>query len=352
MNLTDSGLLTLRPEGVYCPEGDFYIDPWRPVSRAVVTHGHSDHARWGCNSYVCATTSKEILRHRLGEDIRVQAVEFGEKSVVNGVTLSLHPAGHILGSAQVRVERNGEVAVVTGDYKREPDATCEVFEPVEAHCFISESTFGLPIYRWEPQELVAAAINRWWSENADRGVASVLLGYALGKSQRLLAMVDPSIGPIVTHGSVAPLNAIYRNEGIPLPLTKNVLNVDKADLRRALVIAPPSALGTPWMKRFGEYSDAFASGWMTVRGARRRRSVDRGFVVSDHVDWPSLLQSVDESKAERVWVTHGYSSVVARYLQETRGLDARVLSTEWEGESMKEEAPAEGAEQESEGGEA
>lgn len=336
MKLTDSGLLTLRPEGVYCPDGDFYIDPWRPVERAVVTHGHSDHARWGCRSYVCALSSKEILRHRLGEDIRVQGLAFGEKSVVNGVTLSLHPAGHILGSAQVRVERNGEVAVITGDYKREPDQTCEPFQPVRAHCFVSESTFGLPIYRWKPQELVAAEINAWWSSNAEQGIASVLMGYSLGKAQRLLAMIDPSLGPIVTHGSIAPLNAIYRAEGIPLPVTKNVLNLQKEELRRALILAPPSALGTPWIKRFGEFSDAFASGWMTVRGAKRRRAIDRGFVVSDHVDWPSLLESVQESGAERVWLTHGYSSVVARYLQETRGLDARVLSTEWEGESLQE----------------
>lgn len=336
MNLTDSGLLTLRPEGVYCPEGDFYIDPWRPVGRAIVTHGHSDHARWGCRSYLCASSSTEILRHRLGGEIRVQGLAFGERSVINGVTLSLHPAGHILGSAQVRVERNGEVAVVTGDYKREPDRTCEPFEAVQAHCFVSESTFGLPIYRWKEQEQVAREINQWWNSNAERSVASVLMGYSLGKAQRLLAMVDPSIGPIVTHGSIAPLNAIYRSEGVDLPAAKNVLNVPKEALRRALVIAPPSALGTPWIKRFGDFSDAFASGWMAMRGAKRRRSIDRGFVVSDHVDWPSLLQSVEESRAERVWLTHGYSSVVARYLQETRGLDARVLSTEWEGESLKE----------------
>jgi len=345
MNLTDSGLLALRPEGVYCPEGDFYIDPWRPVKRAVVTHGHSDHARWGCNEYVCARSSREILRHRLGEDIRVQGLSFGEKVLVNGVTLSLHPAGHILGSAQVRVERKGEVAVVTGDYKREPDRTCEAFDPIRAHCFVSESTFGLPIYKWKPQEIVAAEINAWWSSNAERQVASVLMGYALGKAQRLLAMVDPTIGPIVTHGSIAPLNAIYRAEGIVLPSTKNVLNTPREDLRRALVIAPPSALGTPWIKRFGEFSDAFASGWMTVRGAKRRRSIDRGFVVSDHVDWASLVQSVEESGAERVWLTHGYSATVARFLQESRGLDARVLSTEWEGESLNEGSDPETIEQ-------
>jgi putative mRNA 3-end processing factor len=199
----------------------------------------------------------------------------------------------------------------------------------------------LPIYRWKPQELVAAEINAWWSSNAERGIASVLMGYSLGKAQRLLAMIDPSIGPIVAHGSIAPLNAIYRAEGIFLPVTKNVLNLQKEDVRTALVLAPPSALGTSWIKRFGNFSDAFASGWMSVRGAKRRRSIDRGFVVSDHVDWPSLLESVQESGAERVWLTHGYSSVVARYLKETRGLDARVLSTEWEGESLQETGESE-----------
>ncbi len=325
-------LLKITAQGLYCAEGDFYIDPWKPVDRAVITHAHSDHARWGMGSYLCSTESERVMRIRLGSDARIKTMPYGEQVTVNGVKLSLHPAGHILGSAQIRVEKDGFVAVVSGDYKTEPDATCTPFELVPCNLFVTESTFGLPIYRWCGEPELVAQINDWWRSNQVVGKSSILMGYALGKAQRALARLDPAIGPIFLHGAVHKLTEAYRKTGIQLPETKVVFDVDKKyPWSQAIILAPPSAAGTPWLRRFGDISTAFMSGWMAIRGARRRRAVDRGFVMSDHVDWPSLMNVISATNAEHVWVTHGYSAVVVRYLQE-RGLDAKVMETQWEGE--------------------
>jgi len=323
-------LIVARPEGLYCPQGDFYIDPWRPVESAVITHGHSDHSRAGHARYLAHEKGEGILRARLGE-ITLQTLAYGEPVMHNGVRISLHPAGHVLGSAQVRIEHAGEVWVASGDYKLEDDGTCEPFEPVACDTFITESTFGLPIYRWPSQPELFADINDWWRGNAAAGRASVLFCYAFGKAQRLLHGVDASIGPIIAHGAVEPLNRVYRDAGVKLPATRTVAEADAAAIGQSLVLAPPSAQGTPWMRRFGNYSDAFASGWMLLRGARRRRGVDRGFVMSDHADWPGLQRAIDGTGAERVFVTHGSVAVMVRWLRE-RGLDAQGFKTEYGGE--------------------
>ena len=325
-------LLRTTERGLYCEAGDFYVDPWMPVDAAVITHAHGDHARWGCRRYLAARDGERVLRTRLGPDASIRTVDFGETVDVHGVRVTFHPAGHILGSAQVRVEHGGEVWVVSGDYKTEPDPTCAAFEPVRCHTFVTESTFGLPIYRWTPQGEVFAQIDAWWRANQEAGKASILYAYALGKAQRLLAGVDPSIGPIYEHGAVARLTTDYRDTGVPLPPTRYAGGEPRGhDWSRALVVAPPSAHGTPWMRRFGVVSTAFASGWMRVRGQRRRRSVDRGFVLSDHVDWPSLLAAIDATGAERVWVTHGYREPVVRWLR-GRGIEAQAIASRWEGE--------------------
>jgi putative mRNA 3-end processing factor len=329
-------LIVQRREGLYCPPGDFYIDPWRPVERAVITHAHADHSRRGNVRYLAAAAGEGVLRTRLG-DVDLQTLPYGDSIDHFGVRLSFHPAGHVLGSAQVRVEHGGRVWVASGDYyvagssadPREDNATCDPFEPVRCHCFITESTFGLPIYRWQPQAEIFAAIDAWWRGNAEAGRASLLMGYSFGKAQRILAGVDPSIGPIIVHGAVEPLNIAYRAAGVALPPTQLVTEVtDKAMLKRALVIAPPSAQNSLWTKRFGDYSDAFASGWMQLRGARRRRSVDRGFVLSDHADWPGLQRAIRATGAQRVIVTHGYEGVMVRWLTE-QGLDAGSFNTEY-----------------------
>jgi len=331
-------LLERRPEGLYCEAGDFHVDPWRPVRRAVITHAHADHARPGHGHYLAAAPAEGVLRARLGA-LSLQTVRYGEPVEVNGVRVSLHPAGHVLGSAQVRVEHRGEVWVASGDYKLEADPTCAPFEPVRCHAFITESTFGLPVYRWPPQAGVFAAIDRWWRDNADAGRSSVLFCYAFGKAQRILAGVDASIGPIVCHGAVEPLNRAYREAGVALPPTRLVSELtDRRDLARALVLAPPSAAGSPWLRRFPDPGDAFASGWMALRGARRRRAVDRGFVLSDHADWPGLQQAIAASGAQRVVVTHGYVPVMVRWLTE-RGLQAQSFDTEYGGEAGADAGP-------------
>lgn len=326
-------LLQLTDRGLWCEPADAYIDPWAPVDRAVITHAHADHLRWGHQRYLVSAPGLGVSRQRLGSYAdRVESVAYGETTTINGVRFSLHPAGHILGSAQVRVEYRGEVWVVSGDYKTDADSTCAPWEPVRCHTFITECTFGLPIYRWPSQDTVFAQINAWWRDNANAGRASLLYGYALGKAQRLLSGLDPSIGPILTHGAVETMTALYRDAGVAMPPTVYA-TVDKRDpaWSRAIVVAPPSADGSPWVRRFGKSSAAFASGWMLVRGARRRRGVDRGFTLSDHVDWPQLQQAIAATGAETVWATHGFTGPVVRWLRE-RGYEAHALDTRFEGE--------------------
>ena len=340
-------MLELAENGFYCASGDFYIDPWGPVERAVITHSHADHARPGSKRYLTAQADRSLLGARLGEGALIEAVPYGEPVWLDGVRISLHPAGHILGSAQVRLEHRGEVWVVSGDYKVEPDSTSAGFEPLRCDTFVTESTFGLPIYRWRSQAEVFEQINSWWRSNQEKGKASLLFAYALGKAQRVLAGVDRTIGPIYTHGAVERLTGIYRDEGIPLPETTHAAAAGEPDWSRALILAPPLANGTPWMRRFGAVSTGFASGWMRIRGARRRRSLDRGFVLSDHADWPALLSAIDATGASRVWVTHGYRLPLARWLQD-KGLDAQVIETRFEGEQDEieeaEDIPGEPAE--------
>ena len=335
-------MLRLTDRGLYCQQADIYIDPWQPVDRAIITHAHGDHARWGSRQYLASREGARVLRTRIGESSDIQLLDYRESVDINGVTVSLIPAGHILGSAQVRLEHRGEVWVVSGDYKTEPDPTCSPFEPVRCHTFITESTFGLPIYRWCAQEETFADMRAWWRTNADEGHASVIFAYALGKAQRVLAgMLGADIGPIYTHGAVERLTRDYRDSGVELHPTSPVASLPKGtDFSNALIVAPPSAAGSTWLRRFGSASTAFASGWMQVRGARRRRSIDRGFVLSDHVDWPALMSAIDATGAESVWVTHGYREQVVKYLREEKGLDAMSVASHWEGENDLEEAVA------------
>jgi putative mRNA 3-end processing factor len=327
-------MLSVTDRGLHCEAADVYVDPWAPVDRAVVTHAHGDHVAWGCGAYLTAAPGLGVLRARLGPDARIQTLAYGESLERHGVRISLHPAGHILGSAQVRLEHGGEVTVVSGDYKTEPDRTCAAFEPIRCDTFVTESTFGLPIYRWRPEAELFDDINRWWRANRDAGRVSLLFGYALGKAQRLLSGLDPSIGPILTHGAVERMTELYRAEGVALPPTTHAASAGKAP--GAVVVAPPSADGSPWTRRFGAASTAFASGWMQVRGARRRQGVDRGFALSDHCDWPGLLAAIAATGAGEVWVTHGYTAVVERWLTE-HGIRSRAVATRYEGEREDEE---------------
>jgi putative mRNA 3-end processing factor len=325
-------LITLSDNGFYCAAGDFYIDPWRPVQKALVTHAHGDHCTRGCSAYLVAAAGKTVFEVRLGEQAVIQTLPYGERITIGGVRVSFHPAGHILGSAQIRLEYQGEVWVVSGDYKVQPDPTCAPMEVIRCQHFITEATFGLPIYHWQPAETVFQQINQWWASNAERGKASILYCYALGKAQRVIAGVESSIGLILTHGAVERLNQAYRDAGVALPVTHYAKTADKALFRRALVIAPVSARGTSWVGRFGGHSSGFASGWMRIRGARRQRAIDRGFILSDHADWDGLLATIKATGAERVGVTHGYVPVLARWLDE-QGIDAYGIDTRYSGEA-------------------
>lgn len=336
----DSPLLTLTERGLHCPAGDFYIDPWRPVRQAIVTHAHSDHARTGSQRYLSSKPNADFLQLRLGPTIDLQTLHFGETLRVKDALVSLHPAGHIRGSCQVRIEHQGRVAVVTGDFKRDSDPTCEAFEPVACDLLVTESTFGLPVFRWRDASTVIAEIEAWWRRNQAQGRTSVLFAYALGKAQRLLGSVDGSIGPIFLHGALVNPTELYRQQGCVMPDCRPVTEAPAGTRwHDALVVAVPSAAGSPWLRRFGEVSTAMASGWMAIRGNRRRRALDRGFVLSDHADWDGLLQTVRECGASQVWVTHGFAPILARYLTD-QGIDAAPLVTAFQGESAADEADA------------
>ncbi len=320
-------LVEATPRGLHCAAGDFHIDPWQPVARAIITHAHADHLRGGSGAYLVAAEGEALARQRLPPDAQVQAVDYGEPVAFGPVRVTLHPAGHILGSAQVRIEHAGQVWVVTGDYKRAADRTCTPFEVVRCDVLISEATFALPIYRWEEPRAIAQDIHAWWQHNRARGVASLLYAYALGKAQRVLSeLMAFTDEPVYVHGAVAAVTDLYRAAGIPMLPTLPATVPQARAYAGALVLAPPSAAGSPWVRRFGDHGSGFCSGWMRVRGDRRRRGHDRGFVLSDHADWPALLRTFAETGARRILLTHGHSDTMVRFLRE-QGLDAAALAT-------------------------
>jgi putative mRNA 3-end processing factor len=331
-------VLSETPDGLYCEAGGFHVDPWGAVPRAVITHAHGDHARPGSAAYLCAAPSAPLLRRRLGADPTIEALSYGQRLGLGAATISFHPAGHVLGSAQVRVETSGGIWVISGDYKRAADPTCNPFEVVPCDTFITESTFGLPIYRWDATGSVVADLCGWWDGNRDQGRASIVFCYTLGKAQRLLAeLAAVTDRTVLVHGMMVPVIDIYRAAGVRMLPTETLVERARGrSLAGDLVLAPLSARGTPWMRRLGDFSDAFASGLMRVRGVRRQRAFDRGFVLSDHADWPAILDTVRTTGAARVLATHGYAEPLARYLGE-QGIDAGVMRTAWEGEAGSDE---------------
>lgn len=330
-------VLSFTDRGIYCPAGDFHIDPWRPVPRALITHGHSDHARPGHGAYLATHQALPVIRKRLGP-ITAEGIAYGETRTIGGATVSFHPAGHVPGSAQISVTVGGETWVVSGDYKTEPDGLAEAFQPVACHAFISECTFGLPVFRWEPQPRVMQRIADWWAANAAQGKTSILGAYSFGKAQRLLAGL-PELGPILTHGAVEEMTQVLRDQGYPLPPTVRVTpEVTAKTHPGALAIAPPSALGSAWSARLGPAEEAFVSGWMAVRGIRRRRALGTGFVLSDHADWPGLNEAIRATGAARVFVTHGYTAPFRHWL-ETQGYDAGIVETSFTGDEAEAEGP-------------
>lgn len=321
-------LIEFTDKGLFCRQGGFYIDPWKPVDKAIITHAHSDHARWGSQSYLSHHHTVPLLRQRLGEQ-PYQGIEWEDSITMNGVKVSLHPAGHMIGSSQVRLEYGGEVWVFSGDYKVENDGISGAFEPVKCNTFITESTFGLPIYKWKPQEKIFHSIQEWILKNKDAGKTSVLLAYSLGKAQRILPCLHGVSEKIYAHGAIWNAQETLKNAGWKLPEVIRITpETSRDEIKGGVVIAPPSADGTPWIKRFGSYAVGVCSGWMQVRGNMRRRNADAGFALSDHCDWPGLLDSIKHTGAEKVFVTHGFQSAFSKYLNEL-GIESAEVKTEY-----------------------
>ena len=320
-------LVKFTKKGIYCIPGKFYLDPWYPVEYAIISHGHADHARWGNKHYLCHNQSKAILQHRIGADISIESLPYNEYKVINGVKVSFHPAGHILGSAQIRIEYKGYIVVFSGDYKTQPDFITTPFEPVKCHEFITESTFGLPIYKWKSEEELQQELQDWIVQNQQNNRTSVFLGYSLGKAQRIMKLVEKE--EIYVHSAIHNLNKAIENSGITLPTTK-LLTADfkKTEIQNKIVILPPALLGSKMIKKIPNAATAICSGWMQIRGNRRWKGVDAGFAVSDHADWDGLLSAVKATEAEKVYVTHGSQAVFSKYLNEI-GIEAHELKTEF-----------------------
>jgi len=317
-------LLAYTSRGLYCAIADVYIDPHKPVSKAIITHGHSDHATPGHRYYLCTPMTGAIIKFRLGGFIQTQILPFGETLSINQVQFSFHPAGHIPGSAQVKVEYKGEVWVVTGDYKTEIDPVSGTYESIPCHTLITETTFALPIYQWRPQEFIFRDILAWHAKNKSEGKTTVLLAYALGKSQRLIASIPPEI-PVYTHGSIESTNEVLRSSGLPLrPTIKVSSKISKKEIQKGITIAPGSVLNSPWIRSLQQPVTANISGWMTLRGNIKRQTADQGFALSDHVDWTALNQVVESSGAEHIGLTHGYTVEYAQWLQ-SRGKNTFIL---------------------------
>ncbi len=351
----------LQPDGtgLACAGGGFHIDPWGACPIAVITHAHGDHARAGAGTYYTSMEGRDVLARRLAAGSRIVALEFGEAIMLGGARVSLHAAGHVRGSAQVRVESaGGEVWVASGDYKRQTDATCSAFEVVPCDVFITEATFAMPIYRWRETWEEVAALARWWGEARAQGKSCVVFSYALGKAQRLLSELwqlgsRPEFAwvrgeRVLLHGAVSAMTRVYRDAGVAMLETMTITEAADAaegeglaaapvphrargkrgETGPCLAIAPPSAAGSTWMRRFGPPSrveTGFASGWMQVRGIRKRRGYDRGFVISDHADWTDLLRTIRETGARRVLPTHGSTETLANYVRERMGIEASPL---------------------------
>ncbi len=331
--MTNKGLLVHTTLGLYCPKADVSLDPWKPVKKAILTHGHADHARWGSSSYLCTPTAAPVIKYRLG-DINLETLPFGEEKLINGVSFSFHPAGHILGSAQIKVSYKGEMVVFSGDYKTANDGFSEAFEPVKCHTFITESTFGLPVYHWQDQKWVFNEMEEWCKNNRNNGQLSILYGYSLGKAQRILQGLPESVGPIFTHSTIEAVLNVMRNQGVSL---KNTIPVNehltRADLLSGVIIAPPAVQNSNWLKKFEPIRNGVVSGWMALRGARRRRNADKGFVLSDHADWEGLNEAISLTGAENVFVTHGYTDILSKWLID-KGLNAHPLETNFEGDEV------------------
>ncbi|MDB2385654.1 ligase-associated DNA damage response exonuclease [Polaribacter sp.] len=327
-------------KGIYCIPGKFYLDPWFPVDYAVISHGHADHARWGNKHYLCHNDSKAILKHRIGKDISIESLGFNEPKKINEVEVRFFPAGHIIGSAQIRLEYKGYVIVFTGDFKTQPDFISTPYEPVKCHEFITESTFGLPIYKWKDEVDLKRELQNWVYQNQQNNRTSVFIGYSLGKAQRIMKLLEDT-DQLFVHSAIHNNNNAIQSSGIQIPESSLLeFEFKKTDIQNKIVILPPALLGSRLLKKIPNASTAICSGWMQIRGNRRWKGVDAGFAVSDHADWDGLLEAVKASEAQKVYVTHGSQATFSKYLNEI-GIESEEVKTEYGDEEIVEEVKKE-----------
>ncbi|MCK8479834.1 ligase-associated DNA damage response exonuclease [Psychroserpens algicola] len=321
-------LIKFTKKGIYCIPGKFYLDPWFPVDYAIISHGHADHAKWGMKHYLCHDDSKAILQHRIGKDISIESLPYHKERTINGVKVSFFPAGHIIGSAQIRLGYKGFIVVFSGDYKVKNDHLTAPFEPVKCHEFITESTFGLPIYNWSEETVLQQQMHDWVLHNQSINRTSICVGYSLGKAQRIMKLLD-GLSDIYVHSAIHNVNEAIKSSGIILPQTKLwTADTDKTSLQNQIVIVPPALLGSNMIKRIPNAATAICSGWMQIRGNRRWQSVDAGFPISDHADWNGLISAVKATEAEKVYVTHGSQATFSKYLNEI-GINSEEVITEY-----------------------
>ena len=318
-------MLTLTRNGIYCKKGNFYIDPIRPIKNAIITHGHADHARWGMEKYYATPATCAIMKIRLGKDITCHELNFHDEIKLGKVKIKLIPAGHILGSAQVVIEDESKKAIITGDFKTDPDATVESFETEPCDLLVMETTFALPIYNWIESKEIFSSIHEFWQTNQKKGYHTVLYAYSLGKAQRILNSLNQEQGPIAIHSAIEKMNQIYVNKK---RLERNFPVFTNAELdnwnKPGLSIAPPATIDSKWIKKCKKYKEAYISGWMTSKGQARRRNM-RGFPLSDHADWKGLNYAVKKFNPSEVWTMHGSTDIFAKHLND-QGIKATSLS--------------------------
>ena len=319
-------LISQKSQGLYCESANIWIDPYKSVEKAIITHAHSDHFTNGCREYICSIETGLLLKKRFGNNINLKTVEYDKKFLINGINFSLHPSGHILGSSQIKIMTDSETWLITSDFKRQKDKTCKSYERLKTDFLICESTFGLPIFNWESTNKIIDKITKWVNQSEDS--TSILFCYSLGKAQRLLSELNrQNFKNIYVHKSINNINTIYKNLGIELEEAKIFdNNLEINNLKDCLLLLPPSLNNQNFLKKFKRFQTGFASGWMSIRALKKRSGFDKGFTISDHADWNGLIKTIKESEAKRVFLNHGDGESLANFLRDKEGLDIKQLN--------------------------
>ena len=326
MGETSFDLIKYTSSGLYCELADLWIDPNKPVKRAIITHAHMDHFTFGCEEYISTYETAIILKERIGKGINIKTYDFCEDFKINGINFSLHPSGHILGSSQIKLTLADEKWLITGDFKRQRDETCKEYEKVKTDFIISESTFGLPIFKWDEPQNTATDITKWVNSSQEK--TSILFCYSLGKAQRLLNEISKTNfkNKIYTHSTIHKMNNCYKKLGVEVIDTRKFdQKKNNEDLKGSLILLPPSLNKNSFIKNFKEIQTGFASGWMSIRARRKRSGYDKGFAISDHADWEAILNTIKESKAKNVFFHHGDSEALNRYLNADKSINVLKL---------------------------